>query len=225
MVCAKSLKRQPIETLDGLIGHVDDLYFDDCTWKVRYLVVKTGKWLLGRKVLIVPEALAEGWHGESGVAVNLTKDEIRSSPDIDTAQPISRVAEQLLHHHYGWPPYWGIGTALPPASDVISELEQRLEAPSVATERADSHLCCVKDVLGYKLFAKDGEAGQLGDFVIHEDDAEIWYLAVYLPKSLLAKTILIRTRNVSGFDWVKKILVSPLSCHEIETSPEYENAA
>lgn len=225
MVCAKSLKRQPIEALDGLIGHIDDLYFDDCAWKVRYLVVKTGKGLLGRKVLVVPEALAEGWHGESGVAVKLTKDEIRSSPDIDTTQPISRVAEQLLHHHYGWPPYWDIGAALPPASEVIRKLEPRLEAPSVATERADSHLFCVKDVLGYKLFAKDGEAGQLGDFVIHEDDAEVWYLAVYLPKSLLAKTVLIRTCNVSGFDRVNKILVSPLSCHEIETSPEYENAA
>jgi hypothetical protein len=225
MVCAKSLKGQPIEALDGLIGHVDDLYFDDSAWKVRYLVVKTGNWLFGRKVLIVPDALAEQWHGESGVPVNLTKHEIRSSPDIDTARPISRDAEQLLHHHYGWLPYWSIGAAPPPTAEVISALEQRLDAPSVHTERADSRLCCVKDILGYKLFAKDGEAGQLRDFVIHEDDAEVWYVAVHLPKSLLAKTVLIRTCNVSGFDWTKKILVSPLSCHEIEASPEYENAA
>jgi uncharacterized protein YrrD len=225
MVCAKSLKGQPIEALDGLIGHVDDLYFDDSAWKVRYLVVKTGNWLFGRKVLIVPDALAEQWHGESGVPVNLTKHEIRSSPDIDTARPISRDAEQLLHHHYGWLPYWSIGAAPPPTSDVGRGLEQRLEAPSVPTELADSHLCCVKDVLGYKLCAKDGEAGQLADVVIHENDAEVWYVAVHLPKTLHAKTVLIRTCNVSGFDWVKKILISPLSCHEIEASPAYESAA
>lgn len=222
MVCAKSLNGQRIEALDGLIGHVDDLYFDDSAWKVRYLVVKTGNWLLGRTVLIAPEALAKEWHGESGVAVKLTKDEICSSPDIDTAKPISRVAEQLLHHHYGWLPYWGIGIGPPSTTDVITGLET-----AVATERAvvDSHLCGVKDVLGYKLFAKDGKAGQLGDLVIHEDDAKVWYLAVQLPKSGLAKTVLIRPCNVSGFDWTKKVLFSPLSCHEIEASPEYENAA
>jgi len=219
MVRANSLKGQPIRALDGVIGHIEDVYFDDSIWKVRYLVVDTGTWLFGRKVLIAPEAVAAGWHGESGLPVNLTKNEIRSSPDVDTARPISRVAEQQLYHHYSWLPYWNSEASLPPTPDVIRALEQRLEAPS-----GDSHLCCVRHVLGYRLLANDGEAGQLGDFVIEEDQAEVKYLAVQLPKSLLARTVLIRTCCVSGFDWEKKILVSPLSCHEIEASPKCEKA-
>jgi hypothetical protein len=216
MICTKSLKGKSIEALDGLIGHIDDFYFDDRAWKIRYLAVKTENWLPGRKVLIAPEALAEVWRGQSGVPVNLTKDEIRSSPDVDTARPISRAAEQSLHSHYGWLPYWNIGVAPPLASD---------DSGALVSESPDPHLCCVKDVLGYTLLANDGEAGLLVDFVIHEADAEIRYVVVHLPKMLSEKTVLVRPSAVSGFDWEKKILVSPLSCHEIEASPEYEKAA
>ena len=35
--------------MDGLIGKVDDFYFDDEDWRIRYLVVDTGKWLSGRR--------------------------------------------------------------------------------------------------------------------------------------------------------------------------------
>ena len=45
-----------IGALDGDVGHVEDLYFDDRSWAVRYLVTDTGSWLAGRKVLISPHA-------------------------------------------------------------------------------------------------------------------------------------------------------------------------
>ena len=48
---------------DGDIGHVEDFYFDDKTWVVRYLVANTGSWLVGRQVLLTPHAFAN--HGFS----------------------------------------------------------------------------------------------------------------------------------------------------------------
>jgi hypothetical protein len=42
----------PIRALDGEIGRIKDVYFDDHRWTVRYLVVDSGGWLTGRKVLI-----------------------------------------------------------------------------------------------------------------------------------------------------------------------------
>ncbi len=200
MVAATSLKGQSVEALDGHIGHVEDVYFDTIGWKVRYLVIKTGEWLLGRKVLVSPEALADGWHGESGVRVNLAKDRIRSSPDIDTAQPLSVATGRLLHEHYAWLPY------------------------AVGTERAGSRLCRVADLLGYRLAGKNGLAGRVEDFVIHEEDAELRYVAVHVPKGLTTKTVLIHTSDVNGFDWENRVLLSGLSRHDIEASPEYEKA-
>ena len=43
-----------VETADGAIGHVKDLYLDDSAWVARYLVVETGSWLSSRRVLISP---------------------------------------------------------------------------------------------------------------------------------------------------------------------------
>jgi hypothetical protein len=42
---------------DGVIGDVKEFYFDDKTWDIRYLIIKTGGWLSGREVLISPAAI------------------------------------------------------------------------------------------------------------------------------------------------------------------------
>src|SRR5690242_12653913 len=88
---ASLLIGKSIDALDGEIGSVNDFYFDDQTWSVRYLVVDTGKWLRGRKVLVTPEAIVKPWHHQPTIAVKLMREQIRSSPDIDTAMPVSRV--------------------------------------------------------------------------------------------------------------------------------------
>jgi len=41
----KHMEDYVISATDGNIGHVKDVYFDDETWCVRYLVVDTGTWL------------------------------------------------------------------------------------------------------------------------------------------------------------------------------------
>lgn len=73
------------------------------------MVVKTGSWLLGRKVLISTDAILKDlWEGQT-VPVNLTKENVSSSPDIDTDKPVSRQQEQELFNHYPWKNYWGGG--------------------------------------------------------------------------------------------------------------------
>lgn len=51
------IKEYTIGATDGTIGSVEDLYFDDERWVIRYLVVATGEWLSSRKVLISPMSI------------------------------------------------------------------------------------------------------------------------------------------------------------------------
>ena len=107
---------------DGEIGRVYSFLFDCGTWAVRYLVVDTGRWLPGRKVLISPKALDQPDWQDRIFRVHLTKEQIRDSPDIDTDKPVSRQREIELHQHYGWTPYWGLIHGLevapaPPSGD------------------------------------------------------------------------------------------------------------
>jgi sporulation protein YlmC with PRC-barrel domain len=46
-----------IAAKDGDIGRIKDVYFDDHEWTIRHLVVDTGGWLTGRKVLVPPNAV------------------------------------------------------------------------------------------------------------------------------------------------------------------------
>ena len=54
---ASAIKGYPIAASDGRLGTVSDFLFDDASWLVRWLVVDTGKWLSGRKVLLPPSVL------------------------------------------------------------------------------------------------------------------------------------------------------------------------
>ncbi len=80
---AGNLKGVTIEAMDGDIGSVQDLYFDDQTWTVRYVVVDTGTWLPGRQVLISPFAF-QVVQGASRLRTSLTKEQVRDSPSIDS---------------------------------------------------------------------------------------------------------------------------------------------
>src|SRR5450759_2030867 len=51
------LENYTIGATDGDIGHVEDFYFDDHAWVIRYFVVDTGSWLASRKVVISPIAI------------------------------------------------------------------------------------------------------------------------------------------------------------------------
>ena len=52
------LKGVSVEGSDGRIGTVKDFLFDDESWQIRWMVLDTGTWLPGRKVLIHPSVIA-----------------------------------------------------------------------------------------------------------------------------------------------------------------------
>ena len=56
---ASAIKGYAIAASDGRIGTVSDFLFDDDSWLVRWLVVDTGNWLSGRKVLLPPSVLGQ----------------------------------------------------------------------------------------------------------------------------------------------------------------------
>jgi hypothetical protein len=54
MLVGSALKRFAVEASDGEIWTASDLLVGDRTWKICWMVVDTGGWLTGRKVLVHP---------------------------------------------------------------------------------------------------------------------------------------------------------------------------
>ena len=110
----------PVRTEDGHAGTVKDYLFDDRNWRIRWMVVDTGAWLPGRKILIHPSAIERlvipPWNGGLGmgsgvdtlvVSVALTQDEIKASPDASEDEPVTQQMEDRLYDYYRWDPIWG----------------------------------------------------------------------------------------------------------------------
>src|SRR6187551_3890066 len=69
-----------VEALDGSIGKVDDATYDA---GAAYIVVDTGPWIFGKKVMLPAGTIQRADHDEEKVFVNRTKDQIKDAPEFD----------------------------------------------------------------------------------------------------------------------------------------------
>src|ERR1700722_1196475 len=96
-----------IQGSDDGIGHVVDFLFDDATWAIRYLVIDTGHWWAGHKVLVAPEWATRISFDERKVFVDMTRDAIKNSPAWIEYGTVDPKYEARLHEYHGRPGYWG----------------------------------------------------------------------------------------------------------------------
>nr|MBA3477274.1 PRC-barrel domain-containing protein [Lautropia sp.] len=220
-------------------GYVKEAYFDDDVWTIRYLVVDTGTWLTGRKVLISPYSIKTPLTEGNLLDVNLTRDQIKDSPDIDTHKPVSRQHERDYLTYYGYPSYWEMGgvwgTMDYPLFPYVEDLKkdalaaehQRPAASGKAAARneEDSHLRSTADVTGYDIHASDGSIGHVDDFIFDDETWTIRYLVVdtvnWWPGG---KRVLIATRWSDSIDWEQREVTTSLSRETIKNSPEYDSS-
>ena len=75
---ALELKGDRVNAEDGQAGVVDGFYFDDRRWGVRFIVVATAPWPLGRKVLVASGAVER--RPATGIRVRMTLEEVSRGP-------------------------------------------------------------------------------------------------------------------------------------------------
>ena len=198
-----------MEATDGLIGDVKDFYFDDKTWHIRYLIIKTGGWLSGREVLISPAALLNEKWRNGLFPVNLTKKQISSSPDVDTDKPVSRQQEIELYGHYQWENYWGSGfyaggsMGISPPFPVIDR-KVLIEADK-NDKRADddNHLRSTAIITGYHIHATNGDIGHMNDFIMDDKNWQIKFIVVDTHNWFGGKKVMIPVSFIKKIDWAE----------------------
>lgn len=109
-----AIMRYHVHAVDGDIGHVDGLVVDDESWVIRYLVVNTSNWWLGRDVLIATRWIDGISWLEGTVSVSISRQAVKSAPLYDPAAPPDRKHERQLHDHHGRKGYWVEGEASDP---------------------------------------------------------------------------------------------------------------
>jgi hypothetical protein len=224
---AKELHGLTIRATDGDLGTVDQFYFEDETWAIRYLTVDTGGWLPGRQVLISPISVVgvPDWPAKR-LDVALTKKQVENSPDIITHQPVSRQHEVAYLGYYGYPFYWGgsdLWGGAPNPAGLAIPLPASTEAMEggIARESMDSHLRSSQEVANYYLEAIDGEIGSVAGFVIDDESWAIRYIEVATRNWWPGKKVLVSPAWAERVSWEDSKVYVRLTRESIKEAPEY----
>ncbi len=236
---AKKLERCELRARDGKIGHVDDLLFDDRHWRLRYLVADTGTWLNSRLVLISPVALGAPEWERHMIPVDLTREQVRQSPPLESVQPISREHEALLSQYYSWPMYWaggdfldgGLSMPIMPVDLEAAGGGERARFPSrdAADQPAAAHATgtdepqprSMRNVSTYSIEATDGLVGHVDDFLLDERTWDVRYLVVDTRQWLPGKKVLIAPQWINEVGWDDARVHVGLSRARIKNSPAF----
>ncbi len=218
------LRGWTVESNDGEIGKVDDFLFDDDRWTVRYLVAQTGDWLDNRKVLLSPMSLEGLNRDRKRIRLNVTRDQVRRTPDLDLRRPISRRYEASYYNYYGYPLYWtggnlwGAGTQ---PRDLGRTKPTGTYEPSRYSE-TEYHLKQVSEVLGFHIRALDGEIGHVDDFLVDSEDWAIRYLLADTSNFIGGKWVVISPEWARGVDWNALMVNVDMNTEQVKKSPEYD---
>ena len=238
----EDIKGYVIAATDGDIGHVRDFYFDDRAWMVRYFVVDTGAWLLSREVLISPMAMGQPDWMQHKLPALLTREQVKNSPAIDTARPVSRQHEVEYFTYYGYPDYWdgaglwggelypGMGTPGPGGPGVPSAEQQEARDAYVRAEQAhqredDPHLRSCKEVVGYHLRATDGAIGHVHSLLLDDQSWAIRYIVVNTSNWWLGHQVLIAPQWITDVSWSDSEVSVNLTRDAVQHAPPYDAAA
>ena len=92
-----------VRARDDWIGTVDDFLIDPLTWRVCYVVVDTGDWLAGKRVVLFVDWLSDIDWSRGEVSAELTRHQVETSPPIDSVSGLKRSDADALLAHYGGP--------------------------------------------------------------------------------------------------------------------------
>ena len=223
---ASVIKGYAIEAQDGRLGAVSDFLFEDAHWMIRWLVVDTGHWLPGRKVLLPPSALGHPDVHSRRFPVKLTMQRVKDSPEIDTERPVSRQMEDHIYDFYGWERYWMGAMASPFVAPLYGPGSGALEHVSAKpqSKHDDPHLRSIAAVTGYHIHAADGEMGHVEDFLVEDASWRIRYLVVDTKNWWPGQRVLISPRTVREIDWADRSIHLNISRQQIKHGRAYDPA-
>jgi hypothetical protein len=198
----KTIYGTAVEASDGVAATTSDVYFDGKRWDVRYLMVQTGNWLNGRRVLIPPSAVERSDWIHRRIRVRMTTKELEAARDINAQLPLNRQKELDGATLLAWEAYW---------AGVFDE----------STSNGNPHLRSTKAVAGRPIEGTDGRIGHVDNFILDDDTWTIRYVVVGTRHWWPGKRVLIEPRSVESIDWDARVVRVAMRQSDIERSPEY----
>lgn len=224
---------------DGELGKIKDIYFDDESWAVRYLVVDTRKWLPGRKVLLAPKHVQLLDSRNQVVRFDLTRAQIREAPPLEEHLPVTRAHEIALHDFFGWSHYW-IGSGSIDLRLPFADAGPRVNpvplgtgpGPGVIRQEGEPHLESCKDLQGYDVQVnqagpgrRTASAGRLWDFVVNYVEWNVPFFVVEEDLKPGSRKFVLPTDLITAIDTGDAAIRTETPSHSISAAPGLEDVS
>jgi sporulation protein YlmC with PRC-barrel domain len=219
----RHLRGYRIGATDGDVGHVEDFYFDDRSWTLRHVVVRTGGWLFGRRVLVSPGSVSRVDHERRRLITNLTRRQVEDGPGDDQARPVFRQHQTAFAGYYGFPYAWHGSLAWGPEAYALGLPASTILAQATDGERggetADPHLRSVHEVIGYGLGARDGELGHVEDLLVDERAWTIRAVVVHPRGWRPAAPVLVPPEWITHIAWGERVAHVDATRADVQHAP------
>lgn len=224
----KELHGYALHARDGDLGKVRTLYFDDDGWCIHYLVADTGGWFSGKHVLLPVDVLGQPDRENQRLAVALTQEEVRQSPEVPKHMSASAYDATAMHTHAGRNIYWSTdpfvlqSVAARPASTPIPAPPPDTPPQPATMQGRGAPLRSTREVLGYYIQARDGQIGHVEDFLIDPEPWHLHYMVVDTRNWLPGRKVLVSPKWIHQVSWDNMQVVVDLPRDRIKNSPEYD---
>lgn len=181
----RELDRFRVAAGDGKpCGRLRDIYFDDLSWTVRYLVVSTGTGQFGQKQWLVdPGQVAAIWEDEGVIHLRLESHELEDLPPASSSLPVCKQ-------------YAALAYASPGARNLAGSVTG-----------ADPHLRSVRAVMTYRINVAGEFGGTLSDFLLDDQAWQIRYLGVEQVFERKKLNFYVLPQSVERFTWATQRVV------------------
>lgn len=98
---SKEITGYQIHATDGEIGSVEDFIIDSMNWHIEFLVVETGSWFSGKRIILATDRIKDISWSTSRIIVDVSVEQVAGSPEFDEKYPVNVVYEKNLRDYYG----------------------------------------------------------------------------------------------------------------------------
>lgn len=189
LVLANSLHGFHVHATDGPIGRIDDFYFSDESWKIRYAIVDLGKWLPGRRVLLQPDTLGHADWRKKFIEARTNKASIQKGPDAQTSPPVAVQKERE---------FLGVIATDPFVPEVSWGMHQYIPEPSESKKPDDPHLRSTRILKDCSIVDESHTyLGNVNDFLV---DTATWEIRFIFLKTMDSRIFLVSPSSVRAID-------------------------
>jgi sporulation protein YlmC with PRC-barrel domain len=210
-------------TTDGALGSLQDLYYDDRSFTVRYLIVADVD-EEGSARLVSPIAVERMTDEPQRIYLSLDRERLLGAPDIGRERPVSLQAEMDYHDHFGWPYYWQGAYAgfYPLGPQPIPASPAPVPPPASEGTEASHHLRSANETKGYHVQALDGEIGHIEDFVVDEHSWHIVTVVIDTRNWWSGKKVAMPAEEFTHVDWEAQLVSVAETREQVQQTREFD---